>query len=133
MNQWKEDCVREGGEYSTLPKQVFPSLLKKLLACDFRKAIVSGFEATGIYPTRYVKGAIRYRYRTCTVPVQERLIYKCTVPVNKRKTHTGTGTGTGTKYSIFFQLNCYFAALIGLCQSSLRRLWWCRHPSRLRS
>ncbi len=45
--------MRAGKEYSTLPKNIFPSLLKKLMENDFEKAIISGFEATGIYPTRY--------------------------------------------------------------------------------
>jgi len=46
----REDCAREGKEYGTLPKTVFPTLLKNLLEYDFTEAIISGFEATGICP-----------------------------------------------------------------------------------
>lgn len=52
VSKWKEECTRDGKEYATLPKQIFPFLLKQLLEYDFQQPIISGFEATGIYPIR---------------------------------------------------------------------------------
>lgn len=50
LTGWKEDCVKGGKEFATLPKQEFPSLLVKLLEKDYGPAITAGFEACGIYP-----------------------------------------------------------------------------------
>lgn len=50
MDSWKEDCDRNNSSCATLPKKVFPSLLKALLEKDFGSSIISGFETTGIYP-----------------------------------------------------------------------------------
>lgn len=52
VNKWREEAVMTGKEFSTLPKHIFPSLLKQLMQHDYTKAIISGFEATGIFPTR---------------------------------------------------------------------------------
>lgn len=52
VSNWKEACTRDGREYATLPKQVFPYLLKQLMEYNFEQPIISGFEATGIYPIR---------------------------------------------------------------------------------
>ena len=47
---WKDDCIRDGINYATIPKQSFPGLLKKLLEKDYGPAIRSGFEGTGLLP-----------------------------------------------------------------------------------
>lgn len=50
LREWKEECVRKGKAYATIPKEVFPKLLKKLLEKDFSNSIRSGFATCGIYP-----------------------------------------------------------------------------------
>jgi hypothetical protein len=34
LREWKEDCARRNVSYTTLPKQEFPKLLKKLMQRD---------------------------------------------------------------------------------------------------
>jgi DDE superfamily endonuclease len=50
LADWKEDCAKQEKNYNTIPKQVFPKLLKELLEKDFGPAIRAGFEASGLYP-----------------------------------------------------------------------------------
>jgi hypothetical protein len=51
LSAWKEECERKGENFATIPKQVFPTLLKELLESkDYGPAIRSGFETTGLYP-----------------------------------------------------------------------------------
>jgi len=50
VGDWKEKSARLGKNFATLPKQEFPSLLKQLLDKDYKKAIISGFECTGLFP-----------------------------------------------------------------------------------
>ena len=50
LNDWKDECAASGDNHATIPKQVFPRLLKELLQKDFGPAIRSGFEASGLYP-----------------------------------------------------------------------------------
>lgn len=47
---WKEETARQNKNFATLPKQEFPGLLKQLLDKDYKKAIISGFECTGLFP-----------------------------------------------------------------------------------
>jgi len=50
LSAWKEECERKGENFATIPKQVFPTLLKELLESkDYGPAIRSGFETTGLY------------------------------------------------------------------------------------
>jgi hypothetical protein len=48
--EWKEQCAQENQVYATIPKSVFPSLLKKLLEKDYSNSIRSGFESCGYIP-----------------------------------------------------------------------------------
>lgn len=50
LTQWKSDCDRAGKNYSTIPKQIFPELLKQVCAKDYSAAIRSGFAGTGLFP-----------------------------------------------------------------------------------
>jgi hypothetical protein len=50
LTTWKEDCIRVGENYASIPKQSFPALLGKLLEKDWGGPIRSGFAATGLYP-----------------------------------------------------------------------------------
>lgn len=50
LTNWKEQCGREGTNFATIPKQVFPRLLSMLLQKDFASSIRSGFESTGLFP-----------------------------------------------------------------------------------
>ncbi len=50
LTNWKIECTREGREYATIPKEIFPMLVGKLLERDFSSAIISGFAATGVHP-----------------------------------------------------------------------------------
>lgn len=42
--------MAKGINYATLPKKEFPGLLLQLLEKDYSASIISGFEATGLYP-----------------------------------------------------------------------------------
>jgi hypothetical protein len=35
LTSWKEECVRHGRNYATIPKHCFPGLLRQLLEKDF--------------------------------------------------------------------------------------------------
>ena len=50
LRGWKLECDQNDTSYATLPKKVFPSLLKATLEKDYSESIRSGFEATGLYP-----------------------------------------------------------------------------------
>jgi hypothetical protein len=50
LTSWKDDCIREGINFASIPKQSFPGLLKKMLEKDYGPAIRSGFEGTGLLP-----------------------------------------------------------------------------------
>lgn len=50
LGAWKEECEGAGTNYATVPKQAFPRILRKLLKKDYSKAIISGFECTGLFP-----------------------------------------------------------------------------------
>lgn len=50
LTTWKDDCIRDGINYATIPKQSFPGLLKKLMEKDYGPSIRSGFEGTGLFP-----------------------------------------------------------------------------------
>jgi len=51
LSAWKDECERKGENFATIPKQVFPTLLKELLTSkDYGPAIQIGFETTGLYP-----------------------------------------------------------------------------------
>jgi hypothetical protein len=50
LTSWKEECMLDGRNYSTIPKQSFPGLLRALLEKDFGPSLRSGFESTGLYP-----------------------------------------------------------------------------------
>ena len=50
VSDWKDDCASRGENYATIPKQIFPTLLARLLEKNFSACIRSGFEGTGLYP-----------------------------------------------------------------------------------
>jgi hypothetical protein len=50
VSAWKEKCARENRNFPTIPKQAFPSLLRELMEKDYSQAVISGFEACGLYP-----------------------------------------------------------------------------------
>jgi hypothetical protein len=50
LSSWKDDCMARNKNFTTLPKQEFPRLLKKLLTKDYSESIRSGFETCGLYP-----------------------------------------------------------------------------------
>jgi hypothetical protein len=50
LYSWKEECFQKGTVYATIPKDIFPSLLKKLLEKDYSNSIISGFESCGLFP-----------------------------------------------------------------------------------
>ncbi len=50
VSVWKEKCARENHNFPTIPKQAFPSLLRELMEKDYSQAVISGFEACGLYP-----------------------------------------------------------------------------------
>jgi hypothetical protein len=50
LTSWKEECVRHGRNYATIPKHCFPGLLRQLLEKDFGPSMRSGFESTGLIP-----------------------------------------------------------------------------------
>jgi hypothetical protein len=50
LSAWKEECKCKGENFATIPKQVFPTLLRKLLTTkDYGPTIRSGFKTTGLY------------------------------------------------------------------------------------
>jgi hypothetical protein len=56
LSDWKDECMKTGQNSATLPKQVFPTLLKKLMEKDYSEAIRSGFESCGLFPLNPKKG-----------------------------------------------------------------------------
>lgn len=76
LTRWKNDCRAMGEEYGTLPKKIFPVLLNQLMQRDFHTAIVSGFEATGIFPFSVERAVHRLPQESADVEsdVQRQLI-----------------------------------------------------------
>jgi hypothetical protein len=56
LSNKKEEGMRAGENFASIPKQQFPGLLKQLMDHDFSDAIRSGFESCGLYPFNPERG-----------------------------------------------------------------------------
>jgi hypothetical protein len=79
LTAWKADLDRQNKNHASLHKRDFPGLLKQLLDnYDYKKAIISGFESTGLFPLNpeRVLAKLPKKNRDVETPIQQVLLDK---------------------------------------------------------
>ncbi len=79
LTAWKADLDRQNKNHASLHKRDFPGLLKQLLDnYDYKKAIISGFESTGLFPLNpeRVLAKLPKKNRDVETPIQQVLLEK---------------------------------------------------------
>ena len=107
LTEWKEQCVREEKNYSTIPKPQFPLLLSRLMEKDYSESIRSGFESCGLFPFNVERALSKLpmEQREVETQVQQQLLRRLESLryEQPRKTHTGRPKKKGGLYLCYFK------------------------------